>query len=127
MRREVKLKLHIQTSRCFASLPILIVLIRLFHNIENSFILNPLIGISPIFVALIGFLLKLSHPLRQSNSSCQDSVDRGQDRKILPAPGTNQIAAFAGYSALTLREKKYEGNLHCRAKQPRTATATYRS
>ena len=50
-------------------------------------------------------LLKLSHPLKQSKLTRQDSVDRGQDRKIPPAPGTNQIAAFAGYPPLAVREK----------------------
>ena len=31
--------------------------------------------------------------------------DRGQgDRKILPAPGTNQIAGFSGYRPLTIKE-----------------------
>ena len=41
------------------------------------------------------------------NSSWQDSVDRRQDRKIQPTPGTNQIVAFAGYHSLALPEKSF--------------------
>ena len=33
------------------------------------------------------------------------SVDRGQDRKIPPAPGTNQIAGFGSSCPLTRWEK----------------------
>ena len=61
------------------------------HHKGNALILNPL-GSSPIFIAFIGFLLKLSHPLKQSKLT-SGYRDRGQEiGKKLPAPIANQIA-----------------------------------
>ena len=40
------------------------------------------------------------------------TVNVVRDRKILPAPGTNQIAGFSGYRPLTIKEiNKYINNL----------------
>ena len=60
---------------------------------------------SPILVALIRFILKLSHPLKQSklDHNARIPLTEGKIGKIPLAPGTNQIAAFAGYRPLALR------------------------
>ena len=43
--------------------------------------------------------------LRRSESSVVGYHDRGQEiGKLLPAPGTNQIAGFSGYRTLTIKE-----------------------
>ena len=47
-----------------------------------------------------------------------DSVDHGQDRKIPPAPGTNQIAGFGSSCPLTSLEKKKKIPLINRVRGP---------
>ena len=47
------------------------------------------------------------------NEAANDSARvRGQDRKIAPALGTNQIAVFAGFRPLASLEKKKVFLLH---------------
>ena len=50
------------------------------------------------------------------NEAANDSARvSGQDRKIPPAPGTNQIAGFGGFRPLaSLEKKKTVNKLNCR-------------
>ena len=58
---------EIQTYQCFALLTKVYGLFQQ-HTKGNAIMLNPMIlGSSLFFIALIGFLLILSHPLKQSN------------------------------------------------------------
>ena len=64
------------------------------------------LGGFPIFIALIGFLLKLSHPLKQSKLMTSGyRWPWSRDGKILPAPIANQIAGNLGYRPLARARK----------------------
>ena len=85
MRRKVNLrnvKWHIQTYRCqFCSLSR--VLKGLFHKKGNALILNPLMRVC--VYRKFTDLYSQTFTSSEVNSSCQDSVDRGQE-KLYPLP-----------------------------------------